>query len=146
MIVFPKAIVDLYSDDITSDGKTIDFSKPMTQSLMETQITELFDKFPQTEGLMVRVGETYTYDVPYHMGNSPGDAFPDDATDEEQQKLWADFITFLRDLVCEKLRKTLVFRVWRAWSSYDEGWYTNVTDLVRFCFLFFVHCSVALQY
>ena len=41
--------------------------------LLRTLIDETFARFPDCDGWIVRTGETYTYDTPYHVGNSPSD-------------------------------------------------------------------------
>eukprot|EP01051_Picozoa_sp_SAG22_P000058 SAG22_NODE_1_length_62449_cov_158.689270_58_plen_87_part_00 len=34
-------------------------------------VAETFARFPGCDGWIVRTGETYTYDTPFHIGNSP---------------------------------------------------------------------------
>lgn len=59
--------------------------------------------YPDVSGFVVRTGETYTYDTPYHMGNSLGNG---------TNGRWTEFISFLRLLVCEQQGKELYFRSW----------------------------------
>ena len=42
-----------------------------TQQLMKVLVDETFARFPGCDGWIVRTGETYTYDTPFHFGNSP---------------------------------------------------------------------------
>ena len=122
LLVLPKAITEnaTYTDQVMTNG-LIDFNKPLTKQLMIAQFTEMFALYPATEGIVVRTGETYVYENPFHVGNSPiKTAGP---TKTEQQKAWADFITFLRDEVCVKLGKTVLFRTWDnfdGWTSSSE--------------------------
>ena len=55
-------------------------------------VAETFARFPGCDGWIVRTGETYTYDTPYHVGNSP--------KHNPHADPWVDFISFLRDEVC----------------------------------------------
>lgn len=34
-------------------------------------LQEVFARFPSLDGLVIRVGETYLHNVPYHCGNGP---------------------------------------------------------------------------
>ena len=70
-------------------------------------------QYPDNAGWIVRTGETYTYDTPYHKGNSPN---PKGSSPSASQDLWVDFITELRALVCVKHQKQLFFRGWDNWS------------------------------
>jgi hypothetical protein len=47
------------------------------------QIDETFEKYPDCDGFVIREGETYTYDLPYHKGNSPSNG---------TMEGWVDFI------------------------------------------------------
>eukprot|EP01060_Flectonema_neradi_P006145 TRINITY_DN14105_c3_g1_i1.p1 TRINITY_DN14105_c3_g1~~TRINITY_DN14105_c3_g1_i1.p1 ORF type:complete len:598 (+),score=85.70 TRINITY_DN14105_c3_g1_i1:85-1878(+) len=122
LIVFPKSIVSHpdYVDKLTTKGK-IDFSKPLTKQLMIGQFQEMFEKFPNAAGVVVRTGETYVYENPYHIGNSPIDTVT--GTTADKQKAWAEFITFLKVEICEKLGKIVLFRTWDnfdGWTSSSE--------------------------
>ena len=81
-------------------------------------VNETFATFGHAvDGWVVRTGETYVYDTPYHVGNSPSDS-----TIER----WVDFITTLREFVCVQNGKKLFMRSWDNWPS-DASYYTNMT-------------------
>ena len=44
-----------------------------TRQLLQVLVDETFARFPGCDGWIVRTGETYTYDTPFHVGNSPSD-------------------------------------------------------------------------
>ena len=44
----------------------IDFEKNETRNLMEISFQEVLAKFPDIDGFVIRTGETYVYDNPYH--------------------------------------------------------------------------------
>ena len=53
-----------YEDEILKDGKIV--WNDATESLLWTLVNETFARFPECDGWIVRTGETYTYDTPYH--------------------------------------------------------------------------------
>lgn len=101
----------------------------VTQRLLAAQIDGLFARFPGVDGLLVRTGETYTYDDPYWGGNSPTAGVPSGAA---QIEVWVSFITWLRQEVCERHGKALYFRAWDSFAGWtgDPAYYLNVTDPV----------------
>ncbi len=74
----------------------------------------MFTQFPQLDGIMVRIGETYLNDAPYHQGkiDSPGSS-----------STIIPLMNILRDEVCVKLNKKIFFR---TWNSFD----TNLTTFL----------------
>lgn len=68
LILFPKRLIEKYGIQKTFG----DVSQPLTQKLLRAQIAEIFEQFPLTEGLVVRIGETYLQDAPYHEGHIRG--------------------------------------------------------------------------
>jgi hypothetical protein len=82
-IVFPESIWKKYGREITGAGKVEgtggedgrarkpDMQSKRTQELLRAQIAGIFDRFPQLDGLVLRFGETYLHDTPYHRGGGP---------------------------------------------------------------------------
>lgn len=116
MIVLPIYVLQAYPN-ATSDGSHILWN-PTTQYLVEVMINETFAMFPNVSGFVVRTGETYTYDTPYHVGNSPSNG---------TNARWTEFVTFLRLTVCQRLGKELFFRSWDNWAS-SAATYHKITD------------------
>ena len=77
-------------------------------SFHQMQFDEAFALLPTAAGVVVRTGETYVFDTPYHKGNSP----TKDVPSSQHNALWTQFISFLRDTVCvrhnKKVRKFLL--------------------------------------
>jgi len=119
LLVFPTFVIDHYGSEITSGGKLVWNNK--TASLTQILIDETFAKFPGCDGFIIRTGETYTYDTPYHKGNSP--------CSHCQQSLWVEFITFLRAAVCEKHSKDLFIRTWDNWPS-SASYYLGLSNQI----------------
>jgi hypothetical protein len=69
---------------------------------------------PDFDGIVVRIGETYLHDAPFHAGKIQEPHNPD--------KTIIPLIKLLREEVCVKRGKTLIFRTWlsfdRSSSSY----------------------------
>lgn len=105
MIVFPKKLVEKF--------KLTHFthiSDPVTQKYLRAAIQQMFRRFPLLDGLVVRIGETYLQGAPYHTGGVADKTSP--------EKTIIPLMNLLRDEVCTKLDKKVLFR---AWASFDES-------------------------
>ena len=104
-------------------GRRFSILRPMTQNVIRAQLDELFKRFPDLSGIVVRFGETYVQDTPYHVGGSPvGGGM------EEHKAL----IRLLREEVCVKRNKMLFYRTW-GWDGFltDPKFYREVTDAIE---------------
>lgn len=101
VLVVPKPLLEKYGKEMTVKGR-LSITKPKTQQVLRTQIDELFKRFPSLTGLVIRFGETYLHDTPYHKGNRPAHS-PEDHT---------ILINLLREEVCVKRKKMLFYRTW----------------------------------
>jgi hypothetical protein len=105
LVLFPKRLIEKYKIQDT-------FGNPndeLTEKLVRAQINEMFDQFPDLDGLVVRIGETYLHDAPYHKGAI------DDKTNP--QKTIIPLINILKEEICEKRDKQLIFRTWGAFDT-----------------------------
>jgi hypothetical protein len=103
MIVLPTTLVDKYRDSICDAKAKIDITRPFTQKCMRALVNQMFDRFPQLDGLVVRTGETYLNDAPFYKGNNP-------VTHGLQDHVV--LLNILRDEVCVKRNKDLFYRTW----------------------------------
>lgn len=105
LILFPKRLIKKYGIAKTFGNP----NNPLIEKLLRAQINEVFDQFPNLDGLVTRIGETYLHDAPYHQG----------AIDhiEDAEKTIIPLMQILREEICVKRNKMLVFRTWR---SFDE--------------------------
>ena len=71
IIVLPQKLVEIYKDEICDAAGRVDFRRPKTQEIHRIMLREIFDRFPTLDGLVIRVGETYLHNIPYHTGNNP---------------------------------------------------------------------------
>ncbi|RYZ56280.1 MAG: T9SS type A sorting domain-containing protein [Sphingobacteriales bacterium] len=128
MLVIPTALFNKYRDSIASKDKggtyRIDITRPATQKLFRYMLQQIFIKYPQVDGLIIRTGETYVQDCPYHKGNSPVyDSKFDNHT---------ILINILRDEVCVKKNKPVIYRTWDFGQFHSlPKYYLQVTDQVE---------------
>lgn len=105
MIVFPKRLVEKFHLDHFKD-----ISNPDTQKYLRAAIQQMFHRFPQLDGLVVRIGETYLQGAPYHTGGVENKSDP--------RKTIIPLMKLLREEVCDRLNKDVLFR---AWLSFDAS-------------------------
>jgi len=138
IIVLPKRMVELYGKEICDESGRIDFMRPKTQEIHRIMIKEIFDRFPDLDGLVIRVGETYKQNVPYHTGNGPIQR--DDKswvhgaghTSDGGENIHVALINLLRDEVCVKRNKTLIYRTWDFGFFHTQpGYYLKVTNQIK---------------
>lgn len=139
MLVLPTVILEKYAGDIVRDkeiasgfsaihGKLVpDINRPMTEKLIRAQIRELFETFPELDGITLRFGETYLFDTPYHSGGSPVHAGSDEGI-----KGHVKLINLLRTEVCEKYNKKLFYRTWDfGFFHTNASVYKKITDQIE---------------
>ena len=117
MVILPKKLVEKYN--LPNFG---DLSLPESQKFLRLGIREMFARFPQLDGLVIRIGETYLQGAPYHIGQIKNNADP--------QKTIIPLMRLLREEVCEKLNKKVIFRSWRSFDT-DAAKYQAVSDGVE---------------
>ena len=103
MLVLPRKMVEKYSTRLLNEEGKIDISRSFTQKCVRHLIRSMFSRFPQLDGLIIRTGETYLQDAPYHVGNHPVVAGMDDHV---------TLLRILREEVCARLDKDLIYRTW----------------------------------
>jgi hypothetical protein len=118
LVLFPKRLIKKYGIEKT-------FGNPndtQTEQLLRFQLQQMFKQFPQMAGIVVRIGETYLEDAPFHKGNI-------------QKKDNADstiipLINILREEICVKLNKKLIFRTWWAFDT-DAKKYEYISEKIE---------------
>ncbi len=129
-ISLPNSMKTLYGDQILTNGK-IDINKPKTQEIMKEMMRELFEEFPEIDGIYPRYGESYvSMYSSYHSGNNPIAVSGTKADDH------ATLLKFFRDEVCEKLDKEIVYRTWSTETGENsfttsKNLYLQITDQVE---------------
>ena len=123
IIVLPKKLVDLYRNEICDANGKISFERTKTIEIHKIMLDELFETFPELDGLVIRTGETYLNNVPYHTGNNP-------ITNGEVSHV--KLLNLLREEVCVKFNKKIFYRTWSFGGMHDSvTYYLNVTNKIE---------------
>jgi hypothetical protein len=109
MIILPKQLVE--RRHLKDMG---DITDPDTQACVRELIHQMFVQFPQRDGLVVRIGETYLQGAPYHVGKINQKTDP--------AKTIIPLMNLLREEVCVKLNKKLIFRSWLSFDVNAEAY------------------------
>jgi hypothetical protein len=118
LILFPKTLIEKYKLNDTFG----DISNTKTEYFLRKQMQLMFDRFPQLDGLVVRIGETYLQDAPYHDGSI--------LNKSDADKTIIPLMNILRDEICVKANKKLIFRTWLSFDV-DASVYQKVSDNVE---------------
>jgi len=123
MLVLPKALVSKYENQVLNNKGKIDISKPFTQKCFRYLMNQMFDVFPKLDGLVICTGETYLQDAPFYIGNHPvQNGMQDHVT----------LINLLRDEVCVKRNKDLIYRTWDISKFHSlPKYYLSITDSIK---------------
>ena len=130
LFVLPKKLVEAYKGEILDENGKISLEKEMTLELHRVLIDEVFSRFPEIDGFIIRVGETYLHDTPYHIGN--GAVIYGDKEKEKAQ--FIRLIEFLKEEVSIKWGKKLFFRTWDCFPDRfhaDLNYYLDITDKIE---------------
>lgn len=100
LVLFPKTLIERFGIEKTFG----DPLHPKTDELLRSMVDQIFTEFPDFEGFVVRIGETYLEDAPHHLGSILNNADAD--------KTIIPLIQLLREEICVKRGKTLLFRTW----------------------------------
>lgn len=102
MLVVPKSVMDAFGGEMKGGRGLLTIAKPRTQEIVRAQLDELFWRYPDLGGIVVRFGETYLHDTPHHVGGRP----VHNPADHEK------LINLLREEVCVKRGKKVFYRTW----------------------------------
>ncbi len=154
LFVLPKRLVEHFKTEI-GDPQTgrILLDKPKTLELHKILFDELATRFPQVDGYIVRVGETYLFDTPHHVGNGPiprvgpawtpnylyaetiaGRESSEPRWNKSQADAYVKLLRFLRAEVCAKHGRQIFFRTWDIFPDKLHAslpHYLEVTDQVQ---------------
>lgn len=129
LFVLPKQLVENYKNEICDECGKISIFREKTKEIHRIMFDEMFAKYP-IDGLIIRVGETYLHDTPYHTGNGAvnyGDI-------EKEKETFIELIKFLREEICIKHNKYLVFRTWDCFPDRfhaNPEYYLDVTNAIE---------------
>lgn len=129
IIVLPQKLVELYKDEICDEEGRISFEREKTWEIHRIMLKELFERFPAMDGLVIRTGETYLHNIPYHTGNGPVDY---SNKYEESIEIHTKLMRLLREEVCVKRNKKIIYRTWDfGYFHTRPEYYSAVTESVE---------------
>lgn len=130
LFILPKAIKEKYHDEICDSKGRISLHKEKTLELHRAMFDEIFTRFPEVDGFIVRVGETYLHDTPFHTG----DGAVRYGVPADEQKDFIFLLDFLRSEICVKHNKYLFFRTWDCFPDKfhaNPEYYLNITNRIE---------------
>ncbi len=117
LLIFPKKLLEKYG--MTTRFR--DINDTLTQRLLRVELRMMFRDFPQLDGIVVRIGETYMQDAPYHSGG---------INNKTSSTVIIPLMQILREEVCVKLNKKVFFRSWWSFDT-DQATYNAVSNGVE---------------
>lgn len=133
LFVLPQRIVDAFAHAIC-DPETgrISIHSAQTIELHRQLFDEMFRRFPEVDGIIPRIGETYLFDTPFHTGNGAvvyeGEHYSQREVDEFSQLLM-----LLRGEICIKHNRYLIHRTWDIQNNRfhsNREFYLKVTNAI----------------
>jgi hypothetical protein len=103
MILLPNALVDRYGAELKDARGRISLERELTRRVVRIALAEAFARFPHLDGLVVRTGELYLQDLPYHTGDDPITSGP---------ASHVALVELLRTEACERRGKLILYRTW----------------------------------
>lgn len=118
LILFPKNLVNINGMQETFG----DPRDPKTREFLVKALDLMFKQFPEMDGLVVRIGETYLHDAPHHAGHINDKGNP--------EKTIIPLMQLLREEVVVKRGKPLIFRSWISFDT-EVNTYMKVSNAVE---------------
>jgi hypothetical protein len=120
MVLLPTSLLERHRAELLGKGGVIDLEAPLTQELIRVSLAECFERFPELDGLVIRTGEVYLQDLPYHSGSDPITKGP---------ASHLILLSLLREEACVKRGKLIAYRTW-AFDGFttSPSYYLAVAD------------------
>lgn len=121
LMLFPKRLIEKYE----IEDRFGDPQDTLVQRLVKAQINEMFTQFPSLDGLVVRIGEIYLHDAPFHKGSITQFVISSTEYGLYLYKIYQSLI-FLAD--AEVRNGIVAMQKWIL--AYDEAW-ANYSQLAK---------------
>ncbi|MCX7712922.1 MAG: hypothetical protein N2035_04565 [Chthoniobacterales bacterium] len=134
LFVLPKSLVEKNKSQLCDEKGRIDVTRQATLELHRKLLDAIFLRFPQIDGLVIRVGETYLFDTPHHCGNTAVPMHDDSISRDEMIRRFTLLLQFLREEICIRHRKWLIYRTWDYFSDRfhaNPEFYLRVTNAIQ---------------
>lgn len=123
IFVLPRTLADKYWPAITNPEGEWSFDSDLMIKLTKYMLDAVFERFPDLDGLVIRTGEIYTHDVPYHQGASP---IRDGSNSHIQ------LLKILDEIVVRKRNKLVFYRTWSFDGFHtDPSYYLRVAEAIN---------------
>jgi len=138
-LVLPKRLLARHGAAMVDAAGRIDLARPATQAVVAAFTRELLFTFPNLDGLVVRTGEIYLQDLPYHAARvaAPG-AGAEDAIQAATAIIHGEqshlaLLSVLRQEVCVAAGRRLIYRTWDFGDNFHNNvrYYLGVTDRIE---------------
>jgi hypothetical protein len=138
-VVLPKRLLAKHGAKLVDPAGRIDVRLPATQAVLRAFTLEILTTFPDLDGLVVRTGEIYLQDLPYHAARVPSATAPDAESQiqagtainhgEESHRA---LLNLLREVVCMAEDRTVIYRTWDFGDNFHNNprYYLGVTDQI----------------
>ena len=135
MILLPKKLIAKFKDDICDERGRIDIARPKTQEIFRALLRESFERVPELDGIVVRTGEVYLQDYPYHAasGNFSETKRQGGSAILHGEESHITLVNIFREEVCEKLNKLVIYRTWSFGANNfheNTNYYLKVTSAI----------------
>ena len=117
MILLPKKLIAKFKDEICDKQGRIDIERPKTREIFRALLRETFQRVPELDGIVVRTGEVYLQDFPYHAasGNFSDNKRQGGSAILHGEQSHIKLLEIFRDEVCAKLNKIVIYRTLAFW-------------------------------
>lgn len=134
LFVLPTELIRREKTAILDEANRISFDCERTREIHRILLSEMFHDFPDVDGVIVRTGETYLMDTPFHTGNGPvyNESAPRNISREKA--VFRDLLNFLREEICVRHDRWLIYRTWDTFRDRFHAsaeYYLDVTDDVK---------------
>lgn len=133
LFVLPKVVIESRKAELCDSNGRVCLTRPATLELHRQLLEAMFARFPDVDGIVTRVGETYLMDTPWHGGNTAVPLYDGTLTREEKTDRFIELLNFLREEVCVRHGRTLIHRTWDFAFHFheDPAFYLKVTDNIE---------------
>jgi hypothetical protein len=131
----PKQLITQFKADICDDNGRIDIDRPKTKEVFRALLRETFRRVPELDGIVVRTGEVYLQDYPYHAasGNFSDGKRQGGSAILRGEQSHIELLKIFREEVCERQHKIIIYRTWSFGpQNFHENpkYYLKVTDAI----------------
>lgn len=118
LVLLPRKLLEKHPE-VEDFGNVND---PVVAGWLRSLVRLIVEQFPELDGLVVRIGETYLQDAPHHVGKITDKKNPD--------RTIIPLMRLLREEMCVKHGRELFFRTWGSFDE-DADVYQKVSDAVE---------------